>query len=886
MKKALLALALMTATTIPPALSQTLPPLIDREIFFGDPEVRGAQLSPDGKWMTFIKNYNEIPNVWIKKIDEPFEKGRPLTNDKRPIPGYFWSKDGKYILYMQDKGGNENYNIYAVNPNDPADPATGVPKERNLTPRENVVAYIMGVSEKDPDLLFVGMNDRDPSWHDLYSLRISTGELKLMSKNTDRISGYVFDWDDKLRMATRSNADGSTDILTYQPDGSYKKIYSAALFESATPYYFTPDNKKVYLVTNTGASRDLTELHLMDPATGATVFVEKDPDGKVDFGGLNISDKTHQPIASIYTENKPRIYWKDKTYEEHYKHLQKEFPGKEISFASSNKNEDLFLISVYSDTDPGAVYLYDMKTRKTTFQYRPRKGLNPDLLAPMQIISYPSSDGLTIPAYLTLPQGSTGKNLPLVVNPHGGPWARDYWGYNSYAQFLANRGYAVLQMNFRGSTGYGKKFIDAGNKQWSKLMQDDITWGVKYLTDKGIVDKKRVAIFGGSYGGYATLAGLTFTPDVYAAGVDVVGPSNLITLLKSIPPYWESGRKEFTERMGDYDTPEGEAFLKSISPLTHVDKIKAPLMVVQGANDPRVKKHESDQIVVAMREKKLPVEYLLAMDEGHGFHDTKNNMAYLAATEKFLATHLGGRYQESMSPEIAERLEKITVDINSVKVETAPTAAISPLKTVATPTEKIVVYDMILEAQGQKMNFDYNVALKKDGANWKVTENAKTPFGEMKQEALVSGKDFTVMNKMIEQGPMKITYTINGEAIIGDMEVNGSKQPINAGAAGKTFFAADEAVGQFLALLPLDKGYATSYTSFDPQTMEAKDYMVSVVDNEKITVPKGTADCIKIELYEKSDPSKKSYVWINAASKTVYQMQVDGGQAKYTFQLK
>ncbi|HTN47347.1 MAG TPA: S9 family peptidase [Flavipsychrobacter sp.] len=886
MKKTFLALLLLAATGLP-ALAQKQTPLIDREKFFGDPEVRGAQLSPDGKWMSYIKNYNDIPNIWVKKTEEAFDKGKPLTNDKRPISGYFWSKDGKYILYMQDKGGNENYNIYAVNPQDAKDAKTGVPKERNLTPKENVVAYIMAVSEKDPDMLFVGMNDRDASWHDLYSVKISTGELKLISENKDRISGYVFDWNDKLRMATRSNADGSSDILTYQPDGSYKKIYSAALFESANPYYFTPDNSKVYLVTNTGANRDLTELQLMDPATGAATFVEKDPENKVDFGGLNISDKTHEPIFSIYQENKPRIYWKDKNFESHYNSLKQQFAGKEISFNGSNKNEDLWLISVYSDTDPGAVYLYDMKTKKTTFQYRPRKELNPDDLAPMQILSYPSSDGLMIPAYLTIPKGSDGKNLPLIVNPHGGPWSRDGWGYNSFAQFLANRGYAVLQMNFRGSTGYGKKFIDAGNLEWGKLMQDDITWGVKYLVDKGIVDKKRVGIMGGSYGGYATLAGLTFTPDVYAAGVDIVGPSNLITLLKSIPAYWESGRKEFTERMGNYETPEGEKFLKEISPLFHVDKIRAPLMVVQGANDPRVKKAESDQIVIAMRDKKLPVEYLLAMDEGHGFHDTKNNMAFLAAAEKFLAKHLGGRYQESMKPEIAERQKKITVDINTVKMDVAVDAgSLAPISTTGSLTERNLVYDMTIEAQGQKMNFDYNVATKKDGVNWKFIESAKTPFGDMKQEALVSGKDYALINKTIEQGPAKINYAVNGESITGSMEAMGNKQPINADVKGKVLFAGDEGVGQCIALLPLKKGYTTSYTSIDQQSMEAKDYIISVLDDEKVTVPKGTATCKKIELYEKNEPSKKSYAWIDMASKTVYKMEVDGGQMKYSFQLK
>ncbi|MBW6491819.1 MAG: S9 family peptidase [Lentimicrobium sp.] len=287
-------------------------------------------------------------------------------------------------------------------------------------------------------------------------------------------------------------------------------------------------------------------------------------------------------------------------------------------------------------------------------------------MAKMEAISYKSADGLKIPAYLTLPKGKEAKNLPLVVMPHGGPWARSGWGFNSYAQFLANRGYAVLDPNFRGSTGYGKKFTNAGNKEWGRKMQDDITWGVKYLIDQGIVDAKKVAIMGGSYGGYATLAGLAFTPDVYACGVSIVGPSNLITLLNSIPSYWESIRKIFYERMGDPSTPEGQADLEKMSPLFSASKISAPLMVVQGANDPRVKQHESVQIVVALRDRGFPVEYIVAPDEGHGFAHPVNNIAMLAAVEKFLSKHLGGRYQESMKPKVAARLKEITVDPKKV----------------------------------------------------------------------------------------------------------------------------------------------------------------------------------------------------------------------------
>ena len=626
-----IAVVLMVLTSVVPpnAYAQdVLPPIIDREIIFGNPEIAGAQLSPDGKWMSFMKPYNDVRNIWIKKADEPFENAKPITaSEKRPIPGYFWSRDSKYLLYVQDKGGDENFHVYALDPM--ADPAEGskVPEARNLTDVDGVRAIIYQVPKSDPDFMYVGMNDRDAAWHDLYKVQISTGERTLIHENNSQINGWDFDNDDQIRMATKTSGDGGTEIMTLEAD-TFKTVYTCSVLETCYTIRFHKDNEKVYLVTNKGAL-DLTQLMLMDPSTGATEFVESDPNKKVDFGGTIFSDVTNELMGTTYTADKTEYYFKDKTWETEFAWLKEKLPGVEVSIGGSTTDERKFLVYANSDTDPGATYVYDRDNKELTFQYRPRPKLPIDNLANMQPITYKSSDGLEIPAYLTTPKGKEAKNLPLIVVPHGGPWARDYWGYNSYHQFLANRGYAVLSPNFRASTGYGKAFLNAGNGEWGQKMQDDITYGVKYLVDQGIVDAKRVGIMGGSYGGYATLAGLTFTPDVYAAGVSIVGPSNLITLLESIPPYWAAIKDMFYQRMGDPNTEEGKAQLVSQSPLFSANKIKVPLMVVQGANDPRVKQAESDQIVVAMRELGLPVEYICAPDEGHGFRAPRKQHGFL-----------------------------------------------------------------------------------------------------------------------------------------------------------------------------------------------------------------------------------------------------------------
>jgi dipeptidyl aminopeptidase/acylaminoacyl peptidase len=571
-------------------------------------------------------------------------------------------------MFSKDSGGDENFNVYAVAVNSKPETGGDVPVARNLTNASKVQTNIYRLPLNEPDAIYVGLNDRDPKWHDLYKVKISTGERTLLRLNTDRFVGWQFDNADKLRLASRSTTKGNTEILRLDAGDKSTQIYSCNVFETCTPIRFHKDNRRVYMITSKGADTNLSKLVLLDVDTGKVETVESDPLNRVDFGGASFSNLTGEIISTFYEDDKLRFDYKEPKFASDYKFLQNKFSSKGVEFLSGTEDEQLWLTLIYSDTEPGEVYLFDRRSKRLTPQYRTRERLPREHLAEMQPIRYKSSDGLEIPAYLTLPKGVRAKNLPLIVNPHGGPQTRNGWGYNSYAQFWSNRGYAVLQPNFRGSTGYGKKFVDAGNLQWGEKMQDDLTWGVKHLVAQGIVDEKRVGIIGASYGGYAALAGLTFTPDLYKAAVAIVAPSNLITTLEVIPAYWESLRIIDQVRVGDLNTPNGRAQLKSQSPLEFVERIKTPLMVVQGANDPRVNKGESDQIVVAMRDKKLPVEYIVAPDEGHGFARPVNNMAMLAAAEKFFAKHLSGRYQESMTTEIANRLKEITVDLKTVSL--------------------------------------------------------------------------------------------------------------------------------------------------------------------------------------------------------------------------
>jgi dipeptidyl aminopeptidase/acylaminoacyl peptidase len=846
------------------------PPILDRELFFGDPEIAGAQISPDGQFVAFIKPYNGTRNVWVKRTAEPFESAKPLTNDtKRPIPGYFWSRDGKFIIYVQDKAGDENYNVYAVNPAE--SPAAGqqIPSARNLTDLKGVRAFLYDVPKSDPDLMYVGINDRDKAWPDLYKVKISTGERTLIRKNTDRITGWVFDRKGQLRLATRSADNGDTEILRVDA-GALTKVYSCNVFESCNPLRFTTDGRRVYMDTNKGDDVDLTRLELFDPETGKEEVVESDPEHRVDLGSAIFSDATDELIGTSYDDERVRVYWKDKGYEADYNFLKKQLPGKEISLGSSTADEHIYLVTASSDTEPGATYLFDRGTRKLTLQYRVYEKIPRQDLAERKAVRYPSSDGLVIPAYLTLPKGLEAKNLPVLVFPHGGPWARDEWGYDAFAQLFANRGYAVLQPNFRASTGYGKKFLNAGNLEWGQKMQDDITWGVKYLVSQGIGDPKRVAIMGASYGGYATLAAVTFTPGLYAAAVDYCGPSNLITLMDSIPPYWESIRKIFYRRMGDPTTPEGKAQLERQSPINFADRIKTPLLVVQGANDPRVNRGEADRIVIALRDRGFPTEYILAPDEGHGFHRPVNNMAMIATAEKFLAKYAGGRYQEEMTPEVGARLKDLTVDIKTLTLpkpmeSAVDAAAPRPAVDLQPGTAK---YQAKIEMGGQSIALSMSRTIKEENGAWVVTEATTTPQGDITETTTLDKGSLLVRKREIHQGPASVNVDLKDNKASGSMIMNGSTQPINVDLGGP-LFADGAGAYDVIAALPLADGYTAVFRNLDVMKQKVKLMQVKVSGKEKVGTGADAVEAYKVELTSADGGADKATIWVAAGSRKI-----------------
>lgn len=850
------------------AKKNQLPPLIDRDKFFGNPEIAGAQLSPDGNWIAFLKPYKDTRNVWVKKVGEPYGKGRLITADpKRPIPGFFWSRDGKRILFVQDRDGDENYNVYAVDPAAPPAAGKEVPEARNLTAAKGARAMIYAVPKADPDTIYVGLNDRDASWHDVYKVKISTGERTLLRKNTERISGWVFDKQANLRLATRTTEKGDTEILRVDPEG-FTKVYECGVFESAGPVNFHKDGRRVYLETNKG-DRDLAELVLFDPATGKEEKLESDPENRVDFGNAIFSDLTDELLATTYVDDHTRVYWKDKAWEADYKLLQKKLPGREIGLGSMTADEQLLLVTGFSDRDPGATYLFDRRTKKLSPEYVSREDLPREHMVGMQPIRYKSSDGLEIPAYLSLPKGVAAKNLPLIVFPHGGPWARDTWGFRNYAQFLANRGYAVLQPNFRGSTGYGKKFLNAGNKQWGDLMQDDITWGVKDLVAKGIADPKRVGIMGGSYGGYATLAGVTFTPDLYAAAVSIVGPSNLLTLLETIPPYWEAGRIIFHERMGNPNTPEGKRQLERQSPLYSAGKIKTPLMVVQGANDPRVKKAESDQIVIALRDRHFPVEYLCAPDEGHGFARPVNNMAMMAAAEKFFAKYLKARYQEGGKPDVVQRLPQITVDPKTVVLaKKVDSASVGLPKAAAQPIAGTFTYAGTVAMGPQNMPLSKVRTVKEEGGTWVITEATKLPMGETLDATTIAKDTLVPQKRQVKQGPVTIEMAFDGAKATGSLAMGAGPKPFSIDLGGQAF-AEGSAAQDSIAALPLAEGYSVTFRNVDLQKQKVDLKQAKVVAQEAVTVPAGTFKAWKVEITSAvGDPGSQS-LWVDTATRKV-----------------
>ncbi|MDL1958622.1 MAG: S9 family peptidase [Deltaproteobacteria bacterium] len=607
-----------------------LPPVVPMKAFFRNPEKAGFQLSPNGQYLAFMEPWKNRMNVHVRKIGE--KKAVRITNaTKRDIAGYFWANNHR-IAFVQDKGGDENFRLYAVDID-----GSGL---KELTPFDQVRVRIIDDLEDNEKEMIIGMNKRDKRIFDAYRINVNTGEMKMVARNPGNIDGWLTDNNGELRIATTSDGVNTSILYRDKETDDFRIIFTTNFKETLAPLFFSFDNKYIFASSDIG--RDKRAIVKYDPDKDKELEVIFEHP-QVDVSSLLRSKKRKVITGVAYVTDKRHYHFFDEKRKQLQKNLEQRLPGYEVVVTNMSKDESKVLVRTFSDKSRGAYYYYDRQSNEFEKLVDVSPWLNEKYMADMKPIKYQSVDGLTIHGYLTLPNGIEPKNLPVVVNPHGGPWARDMWGFNPEVQFLANRGYAVLQMNFRGSTGYGKKFWEIGFKRWGKEMQDDITQGVHWLIDAGIADPKRIGIYGASYGGYATLAGVTFSPDLYACGVDYVGVSNIFTLLETIPPYWELSRQMFYEMVGD--PGKDKALLEEVSPVFHVDQIKAPLFIAQGANDPRVKKAESDQIVEALKKRDIDVPYMVKDNEGHGFHNEENRFDFYRAMEKFLHKYLGGRVE-------------------------------------------------------------------------------------------------------------------------------------------------------------------------------------------------------------------------------------------------
>jgi dipeptidyl aminopeptidase/acylaminoacyl peptidase len=608
-----------------------IPPEIPMKDFFRNPKRSSYKLSPDGQRLAYMKSYKDRMNVYVRALGAPdSEAVRVTTVTERDISAYFW-KGNDRIIYLRDKGGNENFHLYAVQLTKALKPG----QTRELTPYEGVRVGVADDLEEHPTDMLVTMNKRNPRLFDLYRLNTQTGDTTRLITNNANYQRYITDHEGRVRMVVKT--DGVNQTLLHRSDASeaFQPVLRTNFRQTVAPLFFTADNQQFYALSN--LERDKQALVRFDPITGqeTEVLLRNDT---YDMGGAVWSDRQDTIVAAYWTADKRRYQIFTDKRQRIMARLKAELGDREVVISNKDDAEDDFIVRTYSDLTRGAYYHYDYQTDELRKLGAVAPWLAPGQMAPMKPISYKARDGLTIHGYLTLPRGRPPRDLPVVVKVHGGPWARVSWGFDPETQFLANRGYAVLQVNFRGSTGYGRDFWTAGFGEWGKKMQNDITDGVQWLIRKGIADPEHVGIYGGSYGGYATLAGVTFTPDLYACGVDYVGVSNLFTFMETIPPYWKPMLDMMHEMVGD---PKADsAQFRATSPVFHADKIQCPLFIAQGANDPRVNKAEADQIVEALKANNVPHRYMVKEDEGHGFRKQENRFDFYAAMEEFLAKHL------------------------------------------------------------------------------------------------------------------------------------------------------------------------------------------------------------------------------------------------------
>lgn len=613
-------------------------PKIALEDFFKNPEKTSYQISPNGSYYSYLAPYESRKNIYVENI-ESGETKRVTSQTDRDIAGYFWANN-EQLVFMRDDGGNENWYLVATDVN------TG--EEKPLTKMEGVRSQIIDDLEDIPEEMIIGLNQRNPQVFDPYRLNLTTGEMTMIAENPGNITGWMTDHEGKLRVANATDGVNTSLLYRDSEEDAFKVVLTTNFKESVSPRFFTFDNKNVYATSNIG--RDKEAAIIFDIANGKELeelYINENND----VNGISYSRKRKVITAARYTAEKQQRHFFDDEAKKTFERLQNELEGYEVAITSSTREEDKYIIRTYSDRSLGAYYLYDKTSDELRHIADVSPWINEENMSSMKPIKYQSRDGLTIHGYLTLPKGmEDAKNLPVVVNIHGGPWARDNWGFNPEVQFLANREYGVIQMNFRGSTTYGRKFWEASFDQWGLSMQEDVQDGAQWLIDQGIADPKRIAIYGGSYGGYATLQGLVKDPEFYACGIDYVGVSNLFTFMKTIPPYWAPYLDMMHEMVGDPSVAEDSVRMAATSPALNANKIVAPLFIAQGANDPRVVKSESDQMVEAMKSRGVTVEYMVKDNEGHGFRNEENKFEFYGAMERFLGEHIG---QDKTQPQEA-----------------------------------------------------------------------------------------------------------------------------------------------------------------------------------------------------------------------------------------
>lgn len=598
---------------------------IPLDTLFGNPKRVAPMISPDGKYISFIAPYEGVLNLWFYAVDSDINSAQLLTQVKnRPILSYFWVGDSQHLVYRQDSDGDENWHLYLV------DLQTKTTKD--ITPFESAQVNVVATSPNFPQEILVSLNKRNPQLHDVYRLHLISGALDLVAENPGDVAGWLADPEMNIRASMSMNPQtGEIEVRTRQ---NIEESWSSFLIWSAEDSFssvvaFSPDGENLYL----SDSRDHDTLRLVEVSLKdkSTRVLAENPN--YDLGDVLIHPTTNHLQAVQFVEERNKWGILDPLIQDDFIKAQAGIKG-DFFILSRNHEDTLWLTGFTTDLGPVRYYLYDRQKRENRFLFSNRPELEDYTLAPMKPISFQARDGLKIEGYITLPVGVDPKNAPLVLNVHGGPWHRDCWGYHPEAQWLASNGYVCLQVNFRGSTGYGKNFVNAANREWSGKMHDDLLDALAWAKNAGYYDGERQAIYGGSYGGYAALVGATFTPEVFTCAISVVGPSNLITLIQSVPAYWKPMRALFDKRIGHLETEE--EFLKSCSPLFKVDQIQIPVLIVQGKNDPRVKQAESEQIVNAMRKAGKSVEYLLYEDEGHGFVRPENRLNFYGKAEEFL----------------------------------------------------------------------------------------------------------------------------------------------------------------------------------------------------------------------------------------------------------